>query len=262
MSITCPEELIGIVNNIAEIKKKSTRKKTFVLAVLAGAYIALGGLLAVIIGGGMPGVAIENPGLQKFVFGAVFPLGLVLCVLVGADLFTGNTAYFAAPLLSKKMSVWKVVLKSGVLVYLGNFVGSIIVAFFLVYITGLFSASPWNEFILNVSEAKVSMTFSVAFWKAVGCNWLVALALWQGMAAKDATGKILGIWFPIMAFVAVGFEHCVANMFFIPAGIFYGADVTWGEFFLNNLVPVTLGNIVGGFVFVGMAYWYVYGREN
>ena len=261
MSITSPEELIEVVNKVTEIKKASSVKKTFVLAVLAGAYIALGGLLAIMIGGGLPEMAAANPGMQKFIFGAVFPVGLILCVLVGADLFTGNTAYFASPILSKRMSV-KVLWKSGGLVYFGNFIGSLIVAFFFAYMTDLFANGPWLDSVVGIAEAKVSQPFYKAFLKGVGCNWLVALALWQGYAAKDATGKILGIWFPVMAFVALGFEHCVANMFFIPAGIFYGADVTWGEFFVNNLVPVTLGNIVGGFVCVGMAYWYCFDRKE
>jgi formate/nitrite transporter len=114
---------------------------------------------------------------------------------------------------------------------------------------------------MQLAEYKTNASFWVVFAKGVGANWLVALAVWAAFAANDITGKLLALWFPVMAFVAMGFEHSVANMFFMPAAIFYGAEVTWTQFLVNNLLPATLGNIVGGALFTGGLYWYAYGRQ-
>nr|WP_320119449.1 formate/nitrite transporter family protein [uncultured Marinifilum sp.] len=255
-----PKETVEVINHTAESKEKTPIKKVFVLAILAGGYIAMGSLLALIVGGAMPGLAQTNPGLQKFFFGAVFPLGLILCAVAGAELFTGNTAYFIPSVLSKRMS-FKVPLKNWGIVYVGNFFGSLIVAYFLVYLTGALLNSPSVDSAINIAIAKTSNPFYKTFLKGIACNWMVALAMWLAYAAKDVAGKILGIWFPVMAFVAMGFEHCVANMFFIPVAIFHGADITWMDFIVKNLIPATLGNIVGGALFVGTSYWYVYDKK-
>ncbi|GAO29371.1 formate/nitrite transporter family protein [Geofilum rubicundum] len=259
MAYFTPGELVAKATDAALLRSHTSVRNTLILAFLAGAYIALGGLLAVMVGGGMPGVAAENPGLQKWVMGAVFPLGLILCVIGGADLFTGNTAYFVPPLLSRRMPL-SALLKNWSLVYAGNFVGSLFVAYLLAFQTGLLAASPWLESVTGIAEAKTSASFFTVFAKGIGANWLVALAVWLAFAAQDVSGKILAIWFPVMAFVAMGFEHSVANMFFIPVAIFYGADVTWGSFLLDNLLPATLGNIVGGSLLTGLLYGLVYGK--
>jgi len=256
-----PSETVEVVNHTAEAKKVMPSKKTFVLALLAGGYIAMGSLLALVVGGAMPGLAASNPGLQKFFFGAVFPLGLILCAVAGAELFTGNTAYFIPSVLSKRMS-FKVPLKNWGIVYFGNFIGSLIVAYFLVYLTGALMNSPSVDSAINIAIAKTSNPFYKTFLKGIACNWMVALAMWLAYASKDIASKVLGIWFPVMAFVAMGFEHCVANMFFIPVAIFHGADISWFDFIVKNLIPATLGNIVGGALFVGTAYWYVYDKKK
>ncbi len=260
MAYYSPKEIVEVVNNTAKAKQQTGRRKTFVLAILGGAYIAMGGLLALVVGGGLPEMAQSNPGLQKFLFGAVFPLGLILCAVAGAELFTGNTAYFVPSVLSKRMSI-KIPFKNWLYVYSGNFVGAIFVALFFAYFTDIFSQSPWLDSVIGVAVKKTSAPFYKVFLKGIACNWMVALAMWQAYAAKDIASKILGIWFPIMAFVAMGFEHCVANMFFIPTAIFYGADITWSEFVVNNLIPATLGNIAGGAFLVGAIYWYVYEKK-
>ncbi|TAJ12370.1 formate/nitrite transporter family protein [Marinilabiliaceae bacterium JC017] len=260
MNYYTSKEIVAQVNKVALGKANTSAFKTFVLALLAGGYIAMGGLLALVVGGGLPGMAAENPGLQKFFFGAVFPLGLILCAIAGADLFTGNTSYFIPGLLSGNTRVSTIAKNWGV-VYLGNFVGSIIVAFLFAYCTDLFAKDPWLSSVVGIGKYKTSGVFYKAFIKGIACNWMVALAMWLSYGAKDISGKIIAIWFPIMAFVAMGFEHSVANMFFIPTAIFYGADVTWTSFLLDNLVPVTLGNIVGGALFVGAAYWFVYEKK-
>lgn len=184
----------------------------------------------------------------------------MLCAIAGAELFTGNTAYFVPSVLSGRMSI-KIPMKNWGIVYIGNFIGAIFVALFFAYYTDILSQSPWLDSVIDLAEKKTSAPFYKIFLKGMAGNWMVALAMWLAYAAKDVTGKIIGIWFPIMAFVAMGFEHCVANMFFIPTAIFYGADITWTEFIVNNLIPATLGNIAGGALMVGAIYWYVYEKK-
>ncbi|MFT3739848.1 MAG: formate/nitrite transporter family protein [Breznakibacter sp.] len=259
MAYYTPKEILKKVHEAAFIRHNTSVTNTLVLAFMAGAYIALGGLLAVTVGGGMPGIAAENPGLSKFMMGAVFPVGLILCGIAGADLFTGNTAYFIPPVMSGKMHVTSM-LRNWTLVYVGNFVGALFVAYVLAYCTGLFAANPWHDSIWKIAETKTTAPFLKVFAKGIGANWLVALAVWLGFAAQDVGGKILALWFPVMAFVAMGFEHSVANMFFIPTAMLYGAPVSWPEFLVNNLLPATLGNIVGGSLLTGGLYWFVYER--
>lgn len=259
MAFYTSKEILKKVHEAAFTRSNTKVGNTLVLAFMAGAYIALGGLLAVTVGGGMPGIAAENPGLSKFLMGAVFPLGLILCAIAGADLFTGNTAYFIPPVMSGKMHV-KDLVKNWTLVYVGNFIGSLFVAFVLAYSTGVFEAKPWHDTILKIAEVKTTAPFLKVFAKGIGANWLVALAVWLGFAAQDVGGKILAIWFPVMAFVAMGFEHSIANMFFIPTAMFYGAPISWSDFLVHNLLPATLGNIVGGSILTGGLYWFVYER--
>jgi formate/nitrite transporter len=257
MSVNTPRQLVEIAGKIAVDKSKLTFDKTLVLSFLAGAYIALGGLLSLLIGGGIPGIAAENPGISRFLYGAAFPVGLMLVVLAGAELFTGNNAYFIPAAMNRKVSWWAVLKNWGV-VYAGNFVGALFVVYFLTHLTGVVSKEPWIDSITQIAIAKTSNPFYVTFLKGIGANWLVCLAVWLGMSAKQTSGKILGLWWPVMAFVAFGFEHSVANMFFLPLAIFEGAPITWGMFVFDNMIAATLGNIVGGGFFVGGLYWYVY----
>ncbi|WP_299576728.1 formate/nitrite transporter family protein [uncultured Sunxiuqinia sp.] len=260
MSLYSPKEIIKVAGKLAIDKDAYSAKKILVLAFMAGAYISFGGLLAILIGGGVPGLAAENPGISKFLMGAAFPVGLMMVVMAGAELFTGNNAYFMPNVLSKKQQ-WTAPLRNWALVYLGNLIGSLFVAYFLVHLTDLVSAAPWSEAVQNIAMGKTGNPFYKTFLKGIGANWLVCLSLWMGMSAQHTSGKILGIWWPVMAFVTMGFEHSIANMFFIPLAIFEGADISWTAFVVENLIPATLGNIVGGAFFVGTLYWYTYARD-
>ena len=213
MNYYSPKEIVEQVNKVVKAKVQMSNKNLWVMAFLAGAYIALGSLLAIVVGGGLPGIKETNPGLQKFIFGAVFPVGLMLVAIAGADLFTGNTAYFAPSLWSKKVKA-KTMFKNWGLVWGGNFIGSLFIAYFLAYHTDLFAQNPWLDSTIGIAIKKTSAPFYKVFLKGIACNWMVALAMWMAYSAKDTISKIIGIWFPIMAFVAMGFEHCVANMFF------------------------------------------------
>lgn len=243
--------------------------KMFVLAVLAGAYIAFGAQLFLLVGSDTT----MGFGFSKFLSASVFTVGLMLVVIGGAELFTGNNLIIIS-VLQKKAS-WGDLLKNWLVVYIGNFVGALIVALFLFWAgTWSLNSNLVGANALKVAASKTSFTFVQAFFRGILCNWLVCLAVWLATASKDVVGKLFGIYFPIMAFVASGFEHSVANMFFIPYGMLLKnipavitatgktvssfANVNVGTLFTKNLIPVTLGNIVGGAIFVGFIYWYVY----
>jgi formate transporter len=239
-----------------------------VLGVLAGAYIGFGGLLSTSITFDMS--AIMGIGFTKFMAGSAFSLGLMLVVIAGAELFTGNNLMISS-VLTREISLNNMI-KRWAVVYLANFIGSLIIAL-LFYFSGLWKTDNGSLGItaVNLAVKKVELGFNEALFRGIGCNWLVCLAVWMALAARQTVGKIFAIFFPIMGFVAIGFEHCVANMYFIPTGLFlknWAASqaignismdsLTWINFLWKNLLPVTIGNVIGGGVFVGMSYWGAY----
>jgi formate/nitrite transporter len=265
MAFKSPLETIKAIQVTGTAKTLLPWDKTILMGFLAGAYIAFGGLLAFIVTGGM--IKAGYPvGLYRFVFGAVFPVGLMLVVIAGSELFTGNCMFPTTAVLHGKAKLSGLG-KNWLGSYVGNFIGSIFLAGVLTVAAGLIVAPKTgalpSAYYLNaqaVYNAKLALPFWEAFYRGVGCNWLVCLAVYLAVASDDTIGKIFGMWFPIMAFVAIGFEHSVANMFFVPTYLFaqgWGGDLgKWGQFFYVNLLPVTLGNIIGGAVFVALIYWY------
>jgi len=177
-----------------------------------------------------------------------------MTLMTGAELFTGNTALVTMATLEGKAEPDQLA-KSWIASYAGNFVGSVALAA-LVFLGGTLVGGGAS---VGASIAKTSLSFKAAFVRGILCNWLVCMAVYMASFAKDTAGKMVAIWFPISAFIALGLEHSVANMFIIPLGIFSGAAVTWKTFLLSNLLPVTLGNIVGGAVCVGAAFCAAYG---
>ncbi len=234
--------------------------KFCILSVLGGAFIAFGGLLSVMVAGGMPGVGETNPGLIKFIAGSLFPVGLIMVSITGADLFTSDCAAFTYASLQKQIKI-KIFFKYLLLSYLFNFFGTQIVAFGLSSGVGLLDKEPWQSYLYHYTEAKVNQDFMKVLIKGIGANWLVCLGMFMGYSAKDTMGKCIAIWIPVMLFVTLGYEHSIANMFFIPAAIYSGADILWSDFILHNLIPATIGNFIGGALLVGCVYWYTYLRE-
>jgi formate/nitrite transporter len=279
-------------------KCTTTWDKLLILAFLAGAYIAFGALLAEIVAGGLSAGLVQNAtladgvtkvtyamptGLLKFATGAVFPVGLCLVVIAGSELFTGNCMFAPIAWLDKKITL-KGFAINWTLVYVGNLIGAVFVAYVLAYWSGLFSSAPFAQWAMSVANTKVGLSWDDALLRGIGCNWLVCLAVWLAIASDDIVSKMLACWFPIMAFVTIGFEHSVANMFFIPLGIAVANDsgiisalkinvataypnlgqgltTDWMHFIVNNLIPVTIGNIIGAAVFVAAIYWWVYIRS-
>ncbi len=260
MNYNTPREIALEFAESGIYKSRLPLSKFVILAILGGVFIAFGGLLTVMVAGGMPGIQADNPGVIKFVAGALFPVGLIMVSIAGADLFTSDCAGMVFPCLQRRITM-SALLKVWTLSYIFNFVGAQFVAYFLMYQVGLATNSPWQDYLHNMAGMKVHCGFGTVFIKAIAANWLVCLGAWMGFAGKDVIGKAVGIWIPVMIFVTLGYEHSIANMFFIPAAIYSGAGITWGAFLVNNLLPATLGNIVGGAVFVGCAYWYVYLKD-
>jgi len=182
-----------------------------------------------------------------------------LIVLYGTELFTSNTMAMVTPVLTRQISILALA-KNWSLSYAGNLVGSLLSAYFLSYLPQVFDQEPWNTFVQDLAEKKVSMDWGEVFMRGVGCNYLVNLAVFSATAAEDIVSKYIAIWFPITAFVAIGYEHSIANMFFIPNGMMYGADVSVGDFLWRNLIPVSLGNLLSGAVFMGVVTYFTYQR--
>lgn len=252
MGINSPAEIAEIWINNGIKKANLPVGKMIVLGMLSGIFIGFGAnvfVLATSAGGD----AFQSM-IGKLVGSALFPVGLMMVILCGAELFTGNNLLTLA-LMDKKITAGQM-LKNWVVVYIGNFIGSVLIAFVLAK-TGLL-ADAAGERAMAIAVAKTSIPFMPALLRGVACNILVVLACWMQAGAKELIGKIFAIWFPIMMFVFLGFEHSIANMTYIPLGIFLGADVTWGSFFINNLIPVTMGNLIGGAVVIPFAYYYAY----
>jgi formate/nitrite transporter len=267
MSDREPQEMAQAA--VATGAKKTHRSwdRVLVSAFLAGAYIAFGALVAITVSSGLDPATWGT--LPTLFMGAAFTLGLVLVLIAGSDLATGNMMLVPLSAMRGKTSVGDVV-RNLTLVLVGNLVGAVFVAFFLAVQTGVIGhagagGSPGltYERLAAIAEAKATGESSwQVFLRGVGCNWLVCLAVWMSLASKSISGKILAIFFPIMAFVAMGFDHVVANMFFLPAAIFAGVpDLGWGDVLLNWLFA-GLGNLVGAVVFVATSYWYLFLRDQ
>jgi len=227
---------------------------------LAGAYIAFAGLLAFTVTAGMRPEIWGT--LPSFFAGTVFATGLILVVIAGSELLTGNMALVPLAAMKGRAS-FKQLAENWAFVLLGNLLGALFVAYFLAVQTGVATAEMPLARLTAIAHAKgVEESEWQIFLRGVGCNWLVCIAVWMALSATDVAGKILAIFFPIMAFVAMGFDHVVANMFFLPAAIFAGVpDLTWWDT-IHNWIFAFLGNVVGATIFVAGAYWYLYVRES
>lgn len=271
-----PPEMAAKAEDTGVVKATMGWRNMFLLALLAGAFISLGAVFSTVV---TAGAAQQLPyGLVRLLGGLVFCLGLILVVIAGAELFTGNNLIIMA-WSSRKISTFQL-FRNWVIVYLGNFIGALATAV-LMFFSGqyLFGNGVIGQNILNIAKVKCQLGFTEALILGILCNVLVCLAVWLCFSARTATDKILSIIFSITAFVAAGFEHCVANMYFIPIAILVKmrapaefwttidkttndySSLTWSNFLIGNLAPVSLGNIIGGSVLVGLVYWFIYIRR-
>lgn len=266
-----PAEVAELVVGVGQRKAEMSVTNQLILSVMAGAFIAFGAA-----GSCVAAHTVESAGVAKALAGALFAAGLIMVVVAGGELFTGNSLMLMA-MAEGRISPWQL-LRSWLVVYAGNFAGALLTAG-LVCLSGQWGMSGGllGTSVIKTAVGKTALSFQNAFFLGVLCNWLVCLAVWMSFAARDIAGKVLVIFFPIWIFVTSGFEHSVANMYYIPAGILAAADpalaeraasvglspealanLNWGVMLQANLLPVTLGNVVGGGVLVALAYWFVY----
>ena len=264
-------EILEKVSDSGIAKAEGKTLRLLIWALLAGAYIAFGAQASQMVSFNLLADP-DSLGVGRLVSAAVFPVGLMMVVLCGAELFTGNCLMIIG-VLDRKIRI-SGMLRNWVLVYLGNFLGALLVVA-LMKSTGLWETGSGllGASVIKTAQAKVQLSFGQAFVRGILCNWLVCLAVWMSTGARETVSKIFAIWFCIGLFVISGFEHSIANMYFIPAGIVAAVDsglaqlagcdvsvLTVGNFLVKNLLPVTLGNILGGGLFVGMVYWFT-GRK-
>jgi len=269
-----PPEMARSAEDIGVAKARMGISKTTMLAILAGAFIAFGAIFSTLVSSG----STMSFGITKLVSGLTFSLGLILVVVGGAELFTGNNLLTMA-WASRKVSTGQL-LRNWLIVYLGNMLGAFSLVL-MIWISGhyLLGEGLVGANMLHIAAEKCELGFVQAVMLGILCNILVCLAIWLCYSTKTTHGKILAIVFPITAFVAAGFEHSVANMYFIPMGLLvkeWGDPVlwsqiqaspqdfeslTWVNYLVKNLLPVSIGNIIGGAGFVGLAYWYIYSSK-
>jgi len=255
MAFHSPQKIAQMTIDAGLRKSNLPLKSMLILGFLGGAFISLGYLLDIRVTASLPE---EWGSFNGFLGASVFPLGLILIILAGGELLTGNMMSVSMAFLAKKIPLQKLLI-NWFWITIANFIGAVFVAYIFGHIVGLTESGPNLNQTVEFARAKIDHTFLQAFFSAIGCNWLVGLAVWLSYGSEEMSGKILAIWFPIMGFVAIGFQHIVANMFVIPAAIFIG-QATWSEF-LGNFVPVFLGNAVGGSIFVSCFYWLAYSGE-
>lgn len=251
-----PEAILETTIHIGEHKIEKTFLARAILGFIGGAMISLGYLLYVRVAAS--GMEVLGP-LSSFIGACVFPIGLVVILMAGGELITGNMMAVSAAFFGKKVS-GKDLLANWAVITLFNILGALFVAFVFGHFLGLTSSGIYLDETVEVAHAKLAASPLQSFVSGIGCNWFVGLALWLCYGAEDATGKLLGTWFPVMTFVALGFQHSVANAFIIPAAIFEG-QATWLDF-IQNFVLVYLGNIIGGAGFVSLFYYLAYGHKK
>ena len=242
-----PAEVCGNFLAVGERKAALPLDQMLVMAVLAGAFIALAGVAST-----WGSMLVENLSLRRLIAGCVFPAGLAMVVLTGTELFTGNCLMSIA-LLDRRITL-PAMLRNWCVVYVGNFIGAAAVAAMAVW-GGVFAGK--EEFLVSAAMGKM-MPVEQAVFRGILCNILVCLGVLMAAAATDAGGKVVSLFFPVAAFVMAGYEHSVANMYYLTAGVLAGADLSAADIVLRNLLPVTVGNIIGGAVILGGGYWYMY----
>lgn len=272
-----PDKILDKLSDGFVARSKASSRKLLILSFLAGAFIALAAQASTFASFNLLANK-ETLGIGKLVQGLAFTPGLIFVLLAGAELFTGNSLMMISKL-DKKIT-GKELLRSWGLVYLGNFIGSVFIAFLML------KSGQWNNAdamvgarTILIANGKVNLGLGQALILSILCNWLVCLAVWMATGADSTIGKMFCAFFPISLFVTSGFEHSIANMYYVPAGIFAKsvpeyvaasgltdialANLNWGNFIIRNLIPVTIGNIIGGVTFVALAYWLAYrNKEN
>ncbi|PTB42452.1 uncharacterized protein TrAFT101_008455 [Trichoderma asperellum] len=254
------KETVSLLLRSGVAKAKLSWTDLLLKSFLAGAFLSFGALFSLLVAGGASSLRAANPSLVTLISSFTFPTGFVILVFVNTELFTANVFVLILTTFARKTSLWDL-LQNLVLSYVMNLAGCLFVAGFLCWWTDTLNTNALQSFAVTQAEARVNAQWSANFLRGVGCNWLVGLAIFLSISAQDKVSKIYAIWIPIWTFVALGYQHCIANFFLVPVGMFYGTNFGVGKFIYQSVIPVTLGDIVGGAVLDGFFIWLLYGKK-
>eukprot|EP01066_Platyproteum_vivax_P014496 Platyproteum_vivax@DN6489_c0_g1_i2.p1 len=250
-----PEVFLALTK--AGVRKAAMRWDMILIqSIMAGFYVATSGVVSLALAGGLkPEFRADYPAIGKLASAILFPTGLICIMVTGAELFTGNTMTLVCAWLERKVTIWDLLRHWGI-VFVGNLIGCVFTAFFFGWLPNTLGDPHTKKFITGLAEKKVRLNWGIALVKAIGCNAMVCISIWLAVAAQDGASKVIMLWPPIVCFVMAGFEHSIANLFFIPVGMMYGANVSFFQLIFLNLIPVIIGNIIGGGFVIGCTYWY------
>lgn len=238
---------------------EKSKSELIIGGIMAGIFVGLAAITSVTVCQDM--ASYFGVGFTKLIFGIVFSLGLIIIVLSGSDLFTGSNLYIVS--IHKNKTNFSKVFRNWSIIYFANMVGCIILIF-IIFQTGIFKDKAISDYMINITRSKLNLTASQAFFRGILCNFLVCLAVRVGESSDEVSGKIIGYIYVIGAFVINSFEHSIANMFFIPVGMILGnqqgVSFSWQAFIFKNLIPVTIGNVLGGALFVGSVYYVMHNK--
>ncbi|KAF5590956.1 carbonic anhydrase [Fusarium pseudocircinatum] len=256
-----PPETCQLMTQSGIAKAKLPWADLIVKSIFGGIFISLGSLFDLVVAGGAPGLRESNPSLITLLAAFTFPIGFVLVILTNVELVTSNMAVMIYTTLQRKTSVYDL-LRNWVICYVFNLAGCLFFTGVLAWWSDTLNSDAMSSYAVTQAEQRVNINWWFNFTRGIGCNWLVGLAVYLATSSKDNLSKIVGIWIPIWAFVALGYQHSVANFFLVPIGMFYGTNFGVGKFIYQSTIPVTLGNIVGGAVMTGAFLWFLYGRDD
>ncbi|KAH7493259.1 Formate/nitrite transporter-domain-containing protein [Fusarium oxysporum f. sp. albedinis] len=256
-----PPETCQLMTQSGIAKAKLPWADLIVKSFFGGIFISLGSLFDLVVAGGAPGLRESNPSLITLLAAFTFPIGFVLVILTNVELVTSNMTVMMYTTLQRKTSVYDL-LKNWVVCYIFNLAGCLFFTGVLAWWSDTLNSDAMSSYAVTQAEERVNINWWFNFTRGIGCNWLVGLAVYLATSSKDNLSKIVGIWIPIWAFVALGYQHSVANFFLVPIGMFYGTNFGVGKFIYQSNIPVTLGNIVGGAVMTGAFLWFLYGRDD
>ncbi|EPE27596.1 hypothetical protein GLAREA_04387 [Glarea lozoyensis ATCC 20868] len=254
-----PPETVHLIVQAGVAKAKLPWLDLTVKSFFGGFFIALGGLIDLVVAGGSPSLRASNPALATVIAGFFFPTGFVLILLTNMELATSNFFTMTASTLARKTTLYDLA-KNWIVSYIFNVAGALFFAGILAWWSDALNTDAQTAWAVSQAEPRVNVTWGYNFTRGIGCNLLVALAMYLATSGRDNTSKIYGIYIPIWAFVILGYQHSIANYMNVPLGMFYGTNFGVGKFIWASCIPVTLGNIVGGAVLVGLPLWILYGR--
>jgi formate/nitrite transporter len=256
-----PVETLRLAETTGIAKARLTWIDLIIKSFLAGIFISLGAGFDIMVAGGAPGLRQSNPSMATLISGLTFPVGFVIITLTNTELCTSNMFVMPYSALRRRISVYDLA-RNLIVSYFFNLAGCLFYAGFLFYWAGILTSEAQTSYAITQAEGRVNVNWGHNVSKGIMCNWLVALAFFFATQGRDNTSKIIGIWVAVGCFAAMGYQHSIANFFLVPIGMFYGTNFGVGKFIWASVIPVTIGNIIGGAFFSAFAMWMVYGRHE